>query len=165
MLENNEEIFIFDSMVGLLEVQLQSGKLVGLSYIKSKQRNKFPHLPLSPAARKIRQQIQAYFKNAHTKLSVPIKFNRGTDFQQRVWREMLKIKPGKTLSYGELALIIGSGPRAVANACRANPIPVVVPCHRIVAKSGIGGYHGKTSGQFINIKQTLLNHEGWQLDA
>ena len=161
MVDMTKESFHINSPVGLIDVEVESGKLTGISYIKSKSANNRSATRLTPAAKKIQQQIKAYFQNGRKKPLVPVKFQRGTDFQQKVWRELMKIKPGKTLSYGSLAEKVNSGPRAVANACRQNPIPIIVPCHRVVSSSGIGGYHGQTRGKFIDIKKTLLAHEGW----
>jgi len=81
----------------------------------------------------------------------------GTPFQVEVWKEMLRIPAGRTRSYGEVARNIGRPKafRAVAQACGANPIPVVVPCHRVVASNGLGGYTGG-----IDRKIFLLKAEG-----
>ena len=81
----------------------------------------------------------------------------GTPFQLAVWKEMLRIPPGRTRSYGEVARNIGrpTAFRAVAQACGANPVPVVVPCHRVVASNGLGGYTGG-----IDRKIALLEAEG-----
>jgi methylated-DNA-[protein]-cysteine S-methyltransferase len=72
---------------------------------------------------------------------------------------MMAVKPGKPQSYGHLADKLGSSARAVGNACRRNPIPVVIPCHRVVARSGIGGFAGQTRGDMIDYKNWLLEHE------
>jgi methylated-DNA-[protein]-cysteine S-methyltransferase len=88
----------------------------------------------------------------------PLDLSAGTAFQQCVWRAMLKIQPGWTRSYGEIARAIGKprAVRAVGGACGANPIPVLVPCHRVLAANGkIGGF---SSG--LDWKRTLLAHEG-----
>ncbi|MGD8812578.1 MAG: methylated-DNA--[protein]-cysteine S-methyltransferase, partial [Thioalkalispiraceae bacterium] len=84
----------------------------------------------------------------------------GTSFQQKVWKTMLNIPPGKVMSYGEIAKKLNSSPRAVGNACRANPLPLLVPCHRVVSQAGLGGYGGETSGKRLAIKRWLLSHEG-----
>lgn len=83
----------------------------------------------------------------------------GSAYQRRIWCLLQTIMPGETRTYGELATVAGSGARAVAGACRANPIPIVVPCHRVVARSGLGGYGGATSGENLRIKAWLLAHE------
>lgn len=108
--------------------------------------------------RAIHKQLTAYFKDPKYKFSLPILLT-GTEFQRRVWRALQKIPVGQTLTYGELANKIHSGARAVGNACRANPVPVIVPCHRVVASQGLGGYGGTTVGKRLAIKRWLLNHE------
>ena len=104
------------------------------------------------------KQITAYFNhvNHDFKLSVG---QHGTPFQQRVWQAISAIPCGQVLTYGQLAAQIGSGPRAVANACGANNLPLIVPCHRVVAQNGIGGFmQGNPDG--IKVKKWLLKHEG-----
>lgn len=84
---------------------------------------------------------------------------RGTPFQRQVWHALQGIACGERVTYGELARQLGSGAQAVAAACRANPLPLVVPCHRVVSASGVGGYMGEISGPAIEIKRGLLQHE------
>jgi len=84
---------------------------------------------------------------------------QGTEFQQKVWHALCEIPIGQTKTYGELAIELKTAPRALANACRQNPFPIIIPCHRILAKAGIGGYAGTTSGKLIDIKTALLKHE------
>jgi methylated-DNA-[protein]-cysteine S-methyltransferase len=83
----------------------------------------------------------------------------GTDFQRRVWDALLRIPPGQTRTYGELAKELDSSPRAVGGACRSNPIPLLIPCHRVVAANGDGGFAGHTRGRWMDIKRWLINHE------
>jgi methylated-DNA-[protein]-cysteine S-methyltransferase len=107
---------------------------------------------------KIASQIEAYFNNAKSDFSLPI-VQHGTPYQQRVWQAISAIPRGRVLTYGDIAAQIGSGPRAVANACGANNLPLIVPCHRVVAKGGLGGFmQGNPSG--LKIKKWLLKHEG-----
>ena len=104
-------------------------------------------------------QLHSYFTNPLTGFDIPLSA-KGTAFQKRVWSALKKIPVGETRSYGELAKILKSSPRAVGNACRRNPIPIVIPCHRIVSASGIGGFAGEKEGENIRIKRWLLAHEG-----
>ena len=105
----------------------------------------------------IANQINQYFHNPRASLNVPFAVN-GTAFQKRVWQAIAAIPCGQTLTYGELAAKVGSGPRAVANVCGANQVPLVIPCHRVVAKNGLGGFmQGKENG--LSVKQWLLDHE------
>lgn len=103
-----------------------------------------------------------YFSDSLQAFQFPLQLH-GTDFQQRVWRALLGIQSGKVLSYGELAEQLNSSARAVGNACRHNPLPIIVPCHRVVAKAGIGGFAGATQGPLIEQKRRLLMHEGIRL--
>jgi methylated-DNA-[protein]-cysteine S-methyltransferase len=115
--------------------------------------------PVNALQKKIVWELAAYFKNASHRVVLPIQ-PEGTEFQHRVWRALQGIPVGQTLSYGELAKKLRSSPRAVGNACRANPLPVIIPCHRVVAANDIGGYSGETRGRQLDIKRWLLRHEG-----
>jgi len=104
------------------------------------------------------EQIVQYLQQPSATFKLPVS-QCGTAFQQRVWQAISEIPLGQTRSYSDIARLIGSGPRAVANACGANSLPLVVPCHRVVAKNGIGGFmQGKQNG--LLIKRWLLRHEG-----
>lgn len=126
------------------------------------------HLPnISDAAtplllRQVCTQIQRYLQQPTERFSFP-ELTQGTVFQQRVWQAIATIPVGEVRTYSQLAAQVGSGSRAVANACGANPLPIVIPCHRVVAKNGLGGFmQGKQNG--LKIKQWLLKHEGVNLD-
>jgi methylated-DNA-[protein]-cysteine S-methyltransferase len=113
----------------------------------------------APHARRIEQQLIRYFQNPTCPIDIAL-HPAGTSYQQRVWQALIKIPVGATTRYGELAEKLASGPRAIAAACRSNPIPILIPCHRVVAKAGLGGYMGETQGEALSIKQWLLQHEG-----
>jgi methylated-DNA-[protein]-cysteine S-methyltransferase len=83
----------------------------------------------------------------------------GTVFQRRVWHCIAEIAPGRTRSYGELAKQLGSSPRAVGQACGANPFPLVIPCHRVISRAGLGGFANHEAGYHLAIKRWLLDHE------
>jgi methylated-DNA-[protein]-cysteine S-methyltransferase len=105
------------------------------------------------------RQLCAYLKDPHFTFSLPLQ-PKGTPFQRRVWAGIAAIPSGETTSYGELAQTIGSGPRAVGNACGANPYPLVVPCHRVVAANhGLGGFARQRGGFLLDVKRWLLAHE------
>jgi len=109
-------------------------------------------------SREVVSQLEAYCQGKNFSFDLPLTAAK-TDFQQHVREALVSIPAGETLSYAELANQLGSGARAVAMACRHNPLPVVVPCHRIVAKNSMGGYAGATSGKPVEIKRWLLEHE------
>jgi methylated-DNA-[protein]-cysteine S-methyltransferase len=111
-----------------------------------------------PLAWEVERQLQAYFEEPRWRFDLPMA-PRGTRFQRRVWERLGGIPPGTTCGYGELARELGTGARALANACRINPFPIVVPCHRVVAVGGLGGYAGQRKGRLVRIKRWLLAHE------
>jgi methylated-DNA-[protein]-cysteine S-methyltransferase len=111
-----------------------------------------------PFVQQVAIQIRAYLRDPAAPLNIPYAV-KGTHFQKRVWQAIAAIPSGQTQSYGELAQKVGSGPRAVANVCGANQIPLFIPCHRVVGKSGIGGFmQGNENG--LSVKCWLLAHEG-----
>ena len=103
--------------------------------------------------------VAAYVDGATTRVEVPLDV-RGSAFQRRVWRALQQIPAGQTRTYGQLAAQLKSSPRAVGNACRQNPVPLLVPCHRVVAATGLGGFGGETRGKRLAMKRWLLEHEG-----
>jgi methylated-DNA-[protein]-cysteine S-methyltransferase len=112
----------------------------------------------NPLAREVCAQLRAYFSDPRHVFDLPLDL-QGSSYQQRVWRALRRIPAGRTLSYGQLATKLASGARAVGNACRANPIPVIVPCHRVVGASGLGGFMGGRAPAHLNLKHWLLTHE------
>lgn len=116
--------------------------------------------PTTPLAKEAVRQLRAYLKDAHFEFSLPLA-PAGTHFQRRVWQQIAAIPCGTTRSYGEVAAAIRSGPRAVGNACGANPYPLVVPCHRVLAANqGLGGFARQRGGFLLEVKKWLLQHEG-----
>lgn len=114
--------------------------------------------PETDCARRAVADVQRYFATGHSVPGTALA-PHGTPFQQRVWQALLAIPPGRPCSYGALAHQLGSSPRAVAGACRANPIPLLIPCHRVVAAHGPGGFMGATEGEPLRLKNWLLEHE------
>lgn len=111
----------------------------------------------NPRAQAVADQVATYLKNPHM-VWQPIHSTLGTAFQQRVWQAMRAIPVGETWTYSQLAAAVDSGPRAVANACGANPLPLFNPCHRVVASHGLGGFMQGIDGG-LEIKRWLLTHE------
>ena len=115
--------------------------------------------PKTPLAQEAVRQLRAWLMNPRFEFGLPLA-PAGTHFQRRVWGQISSIPVGKTMSYGEVAAVIRSGPRAVGNACGANPYPIVVPCHRVVAANhGLGGFARNSGGFLLDIKKWLLRHE------
>lgn len=113
-----------------------------------------------PHAADVVGQLLRYFANPAYQFSIPLAC-AGTPFQQRVWQALCTVPAGQPCRYGDLAKRLASGPRAVGGACRANPVPIVVPCHRVVSATGLGGYSGATMklSPELAIKRWLLDHE------
>lgn len=84
----------------------------------------------------------------------------GTPFRRRVWAQIAAIPRGRTATYGELAARLGSAPRAVGQACGANPFPLIVPCHRVTSAAGLGGFANAREGWLLELKRWLLAFEG-----
>lgn len=102
------------------------------------------------------RQLIAYFDKKLSTFDLPLS-PAGSDFQRRVYAAMLGIEPGRTKSYGDLATIVAGSAQAVGRACGSNPIPIIIPCHRVVAANGLGGYSGARG---IETKIELLRLEG-----
>lgn len=115
--------------------------------------------PVDPATAAVVQQLIAYFNDPRTPLTVPLS-PAGTSFQQRVWGALQAIPTGSVLRYGEMAGQLETSSRAIGGACRNNPIPILIPCHRVVSRQGLGGYSGEIDGDLLAIKRWLLRHEG-----
>ena len=116
--------------------------------------------PRNALAKTFSKQCNQYFSDALSVFDVPLK-PAGTAHQQKVWNATLGIEVGKTITYGEIAKRIMSGPRAVGTACGANPYPLVTPCHRVVSAQGLGGFMKEDApGFYRQIKIWLLKHEG-----
>ena len=115
--------------------------------------------PSTEPARRFAAQLRAYLDSADNGFALQLADDVGSEHQRRVWQRLRAIPAGESISYSRLASDVGSGARAVANACRANWFPLVVPCHRVVAKSGLGGFAGHRDGWHLELKQWLLRHE------
>ncbi len=115
--------------------------------------------PAQPEAGRVAAALAAYLRSPATVRIELSPSEGGTPFQRRVWAALQDIPPGEVLTYGALADRLGSSARAVAAACRANPLPLVVPCHRVVAAHGPGGFMGASHGDPVALKQWLLDHE------
>jgi methylated-DNA-[protein]-cysteine S-methyltransferase len=148
---------IIASPIGQLGIKCQQDKVIAIEFL-GKQIVAHPSALVSKPLKPIVTQLRAYFTNGESLCDVPFELN-GTPFQKRVWQALRKIPLGETLTYGELAQKLNTSARAIGLACRKNLIPLVVPCHRIVAANHIGGFCGQTTGDRIDIKQWLLAHE------
>ena len=140
---------------GVLGIRCTGHALTGIDFLPDTER---PQRATSAFAKVVCEQLLRYFENPDVRFSVPLKPG-GTPHQQKVWQAMLDIPRGQTRSYGELAAELKSGAQAVGQACGANPIPIIIPCHRVVSRSGLGGFMRHASGTSLDIKRWLLAHE------
>ena len=146
---------VMDSPVGRLAAAFERECLVALDFVDHRTPLR---APCTAAATRLQSQVASYFSDAQSGFEMPLSL-QGTDFQRRVWQALSSIPSGRPLTYGELARRLNTSARAVGGACRANPVPLVIPCHRVVAASGPGGFAGQTAGRKLAIKQWLLAHE------
>jgi len=148
--------FTMDSPIGRLTVEEEGGAITRLRWTPEAALSEGE--PKSDLLREAKRQLEAYFdrKLVHD-FDLPVR-PRGSDFEQSVWRRMRKIPYGGTATYGEMAKDIAGEARAVGGACGANPIPIIIPCHRVVGGSGgWGGYSGRGG---VETKSFLLALEG-----
>ncbi|RMG28843.1 MAG: methylated-DNA--[protein]-cysteine S-methyltransferase [Gammaproteobacteria bacterium] len=137
-----------DSPVGGLELTVEGEWLLSLEILPVPGP---PGVPEHPAA----AALQAWFRDPRWVVLPPLA-PAPTPFQARVRSALLAIPCGETRTYGALARALGTSPRALGQACRANPVPILVPCHRVVAAGGVGGYAGATGGWHLRVKRRLL---------
>ena len=135
-------------LVGATERGICAIKLASsIAQLKTALRREYPSAKIVSDTRGLQRWVSAlleYFQGQRPRLDLPLDI-QGTAFQQRVWRELQKIPYGQTRSYSEIAQAIGHprAVRAVARACAANPVPILIPCHRVIRKDGtLGGYRG-----------------------
>jgi methylated-DNA-[protein]-cysteine S-methyltransferase len=130
--------------------------LAQIRYLPLSARHKAPGNALAALAE---QQCRAYFADSRAVFDLPLK-PQGTEFQQRVWHAIAQLQAGEKTTYGVIAARLHSGARAVGGACGANYFPLIIPCHRVIAKANLGGFMGQdTPGLYRDIKLWLLNHE------
>lgn len=139
----------FHSPVGDLSIAENDNLIVSIDWGWGSLEEKTPLLE------EAKNQIAAYFNGKLKKFDLPI-LSPGTAYQQQVWEFLQTISFGTTKSYSELAKIIGGSARSIGNANAANPIPIIIPCHRVIGKRTLGGYSG---GEGIKTKEYLLNIE------
>ena len=149
-----------DTPLGKMSVRIEDDKLCALNL---GEESLFHQADNSDLLNQLRSELDGYFIDKRFDFSVPLNL-QGTEFQKRVWHALSRIPTGTTSTYGQLARQLNSSPRAIGNACRANPVPIIIPCHRVLAKQGLGGYDGQTQGKRLDIKRWLLRHEGVNID-
>jgi methylated-DNA-[protein]-cysteine S-methyltransferase len=149
---------VIDAPFGKVGIRTGDGAVREIVYLPANTASVEPDCELAARAA---EQIERYFESADATFDLPLALSQGTPFQRRVWDGICAIEAGEVLTYGELARRIGSvSPRAVGQACGDNPFPLVIPCHRVVSASGLGGFaHHGGEGFFRDVKRWLLAHE------
>jgi len=150
---------ILPAPFGAIGVRLAGEALAGLDLLP-------PDTALRPCGSapvlRITHELEAYYADARHVWRLTLA-PAGTLFRLRVWQVLAAIAPGHTRTYGEIADELGSSARAVGQAVGDNPIPIVIPCHRVLARSGPGGFMHGTEGFPMQVKRWLLHHEGVEL--
>ena len=150
--DSNETVVHVTTAFATLRLYLSGGVIRKSAWLVSQAQAGDLNEPLS-------QQVKQYLENTDSlQLTLALQ-EQGSAFSNRVWRELLKIPFGETMTYAQLAAHIGSGARAVANACRHNPFPGIIPCHRVVSAKGIGGFMGQSQGPYVELKRDILCYE------
>lgn len=140
----------------VLGIVTDGAVVTGVRYLPRHTTARVPH---DRVAERACREIERYLADPAYCFDLPYRLE-GTPFQRRVWFEIEKLFPLKTITYGLIAQRIGSAARAVGGACGANPVPLFVPCHRVLAASGLGGFMGGKDDFPLSIKRWLLRHEG-----
>jgi len=147
---------ILPAPFGALGVRINGETLIGLEFLP-------PGTPLQdtnqPFIKQIADQLAAFYADPEYRFTLPMAPN-GSAFRHKVWQALANIPAGSTRTYGEVARQLGSGPRAVGQAVGDNPIPIIIPCHRVIAADGsLGGFMHSRTGYSQDIKRWLLRHE------
>jgi methylated-DNA-[protein]-cysteine S-methyltransferase len=138
-----------------LGVKTRDERVVEIRYLPSTT----PAVPAkTPLAKRAAEQLERYRDDPDTKFDLPL-LVEGSDLQRGVWDKMRAIPRGRTRTYGELARELGADARDIGQACGDNKLPIVIPCHRVVAADGIGGVGHATGGYLLEAKRWLLMHE------
>jgi methylated-DNA-[protein]-cysteine S-methyltransferase len=136
-------------------VETRGREVVGIRYLPPEAN---AVLPRNPLAEKAARQLEHYRDDPDTVFDLPLKIE-GSELQRAVWRAMCAIPRGRTRTYGDIARELGTDARNVGQACGDNRLPIVIPCHRVVAADGIGGFSHTSEGFLIEVKRWLLLHE------
>ena len=140
---------------GIIGIHCEDEALTEIVFLLTKA---VPQPPRDAFAKEACAQLRAYFDAPDFQFDLPLKLS-GTAHQMKVWQAMRDIPCGQVQTYGDLAALLHSSPRAVGQACGSNPIPIVIPCHRVVSKTGLGGFMHSADNSTLDIKRWLLAHE------
>ena len=149
-------IYFYDTVIGQLCIEENNNKITAIYFENEQKPDSEQKIVETKIIKETSKQIKAYFKGELKKFTVDFSLN-GTEFMRKVWLELIQIQYGQTASYGEIAKRVGceKGYRAVGLANNRNPIPIIIPCHRVIGANGsLTGYRGG-----LHIKQKLLELE------
>ena len=141
---------------GKLRIAVMGNAVLTIEFLDE---NAAEQAPSDPFLAMVIRQIEAYLHDPARQFTVPL-ISRGSGYRRRIWEALAQIRAGQVQTYGAIARQLSSGARTVGAACRANPLPIIIPCHRVVAVNGLGGFAGETGGKKLAIKRWLLAHEG-----
>ncbi|MBK1681310.1 methylated-DNA--[protein]-cysteine S-methyltransferase [Rhodocyclus tenuis] len=142
-----------------LGVDCSADAVTGVRFLAAPAPTRAASGAVAALAAEATRQLAAWLADPAVRFDLPLAAG-GTDFQRRVWAAIAAIPSGETQSYGAVAAALGSAPRAVGGACGANPLPLIVPCHRVIATSGALGGFARSGGDFLlGVKRWLLQHE------
>ncbi|HEY8608839.1 MAG TPA: methylated-DNA--[protein]-cysteine S-methyltransferase [Noviherbaspirillum sp.] len=149
---------IVEAPFGAVGIRTSADRVRELVYLP---RSFSAQAPVDAVAEQAALQVSRYLREPDFRFSLPLA-PAGTAFQQRVWQAIAAIPRGQVLTYGDVAKQIRSAPRAVGQACGANWFPLIIPCHRVTAAGGLGGFsnHDDETGFHLGVKRWLLSHEG-----
>lgn len=148
----------YQSPLGWIQYETKNSHLIKLSFIDKPQE-------IHQLNDQVFEDLNAYFHGNKKSFDIDVEFEKGTDFQLKVWHALLEIPYGETVSYQTIAERISNPKafRAVGQACKKNPIGIIVPCHRVIGKDNeMKGYSGK---DYIDLKVALLKHENASIDV
>lgn len=153
----DEKRAVLETPAGPLGLEARGGELTGVRFARGER----PAPPGGGVLAEAARQLDEYFRGRRREFRLPIRRPAGaTEFQNRVWDALLRIPFGETRTYGQIAQELGTSPRAVGGACARNALPIVIPCHRVTARSGLGGFSGEwETGLALDVKKVLLDLE------
>jgi methylated-DNA-[protein]-cysteine S-methyltransferase len=139
-----------DTPTGPFEITETEGAITRATWARSDASDATPLLQRAAG------QVAAYFAGNLTTFDLPLRV-AASPFQQQVCAQIAAIPFGETLTYGDIARTLGAPPQAVGRGCGCNPIALIIPCHRVLGRDGLGGFSGGTG---VETKVWLLRHEG-----
>ena len=140
---------------GAVEIETDGERVTALRLVQTARAMR----PANELAAAAAAQVQRYFTDPTASFTLPLAVH-GSEFQCAVWKEIAAIPTGETRRYGDLAAALHAPARSVGQACGDNRLPIVIPCHRVVGATGLGGFAHSKNGHAITIKRWLLEHEG-----